>query len=417
MAINLDKIKVEPVYDYFERADVSSVLSRCHPLGDRKAIGARIAYAASYRGEWLGVLLFDQPADRNKHREARIGWNSTQVVERRKHIANNSRFALLPKYQGVANLASKILSLVCARISEDWRKQYGVALLAVETYVDPSHNDNQGTCYTAAGWEQLGLSSGYLKTDGERTHGKWYFLKALHADSYRALSSDIPHALLTGVKDVSGKSNNNYVLDAAKIDLKGLQKVLSQIKDPRRRQARKYELVPLLSLCICAVVSGYTQYRQIADWISKLPLKERVRFGLPADHLPHETTISNFLSGIDSEQLRAVLTNWLLTTFNSKKIKTISLDGKAIRASSSQTHEQHGFLNVFAHELGIVINQIPTAKGGAEKIAARKILKNDQLLDNKIILADAIHTDAEFVKTIVKKTPNTYSLLRIIKNL
>jgi hypothetical protein len=418
MAIDIDKIKVEPVYDYFDRAEVSSVLSRCHPLGEKKAMGHRISYAASYRGEWVAVLMFDKAVDRNKHREARIGWSSEQVASRRKHIANNSRFLVLPKYQGIPNLASKILSMVSARISEDWRKRYGIVLLALETYVDPEHNENDGSCYKASGWENLGYSTGYLNPNGERTHSKWYFLKPLHKDSYAALSSELPHALLTGVKEVSGKSNNNYVLDASKIKLKELQKDLEQITDPRSEMGRRYEFVPLLSLCISAVLSGYTQYRQIADWIAKLSAEDRVKFGLPGDRVPHETTIGNFLASIDPIELNRVLTNWLLKTYNKNdKIKTISLDGKALRATSSEASEQKAFLNVFAHELGIVINHVPTEKGGGEKIAAQDVLKNDNLLNGKVVLADAIHTDRNFIQALEKKTPRMSSLLKTIKNL
>ena len=112
-----------------------------------------MCYAAGYRGEYIAVLLFDISVKRNKHREARIGWSAAQAASRNQHIANNSRYLILPRYQGIKNLASKILSMVTDRISDDWLKQYGIPLLAVETYVDPEHNDNQGSCYLAAGWE------------------------------------------------------------------------------------------------------------------------------------------------------------------------------------------------------------------------------------------------------------------------
>ena len=403
MKLDLNKIRVEPVYDYFDRADVDTVLSRCHPLGKKKAIGNRISYAASYRGEWVAVLVFDKAVDRNKHRETEIGWSKDQVVERRKHIANNSRFAVINKFRGVKNLASKVLSLVSNRISADWMRQYGVPLLALETYVDPEYHGNDGGCYKAAGWKNLGLSTGHLKSNGERTHGKWYFLKPLHRDSYKALRSELPHALVTGVKPVPKKSNNNFVLDASKINLEDLRKDLEQIRDPRGKQGRIYRFVPLLSLCISAVLSGHTQYRQIADWISKLPAEDRARFGLPGNRVPSETTISKFLRKIEPVQLNKTLTHWLLKTYDNNSIRTISLDGKAQRASSSAAREQKCFLNVFAHELGIVVNHLPTKKGSGEKSEARAVVKNSKLLEDKIILADAIHTDREFVKTLEKK--------------
>ena len=415
MKVDLNQIRVKPIFDYFGRADISTVLSRCHPLGDKKAIGRRISYAASYKGVWVAVAMFDKAVDRNKYREQAIGWNQTQLKERLKHVANNSRFVVLPKYAGTENLASKVLSLISDRISKDWLKRYGDPLLALETYVDPEYHQNEGTCYKAAGWQNLGLSSGYEVSKGERTHGKWYFLKALHKDSYQALSADLPNALLSGIKPVSRESNNNFVLDTSRIDLKSLQKDLAQIKDPRKQQGVRYPLVPFLSLCISAVVSGYTQYRQIADWISKLPSADRVKFGMPGDQSPCESTISKFLRKIDPVELNTVLTKWLLKTYDSKQIKTISLDGKLLRATSSDPKEQVAFLNVYAHELGIVIAQLPTKKGAGEKKEARKVVAENEIIAGKIVLADALHTDQRIIELLEKKTANSYSRSKVIK--
>jgi hypothetical protein len=334
------------------------------------------------------------------------------------HVANNSRYLLAPQYAGTKNLASKILSLVTDRLSADWMRRYGIPLLAVETYVDPKHNDNEGTCYTAAGWENLGYSSGYQAYGEERTHSKWYFLKELNSNSFGALRSEIPHALLTGVKDVSGKSNNNYVLDASKFNLKSLQNDLSSINDPRSRQGLRYRFIPFLSLCIAATISGHTQYRQIADWIAKLPAPERARFGLPGDCVPDETTISQFLRKIDPEQLQTVLSSWLLKTYQKEaQFGTVTLDGKALRATSSNTDEQKAFLNVFASELGIVIEHKPTSKGGGEKNTAKEVLRSTIDLKGKVVLADAIHTDRKMIEEIKKKAPRMSSLSKAIREI
>jgi hypothetical protein len=402
--VDFAKLKLIKVTDYFDRADVESLLSRYHPLGEKRAIGRRMSYAASYRGEWLGVVIFDIPVKKNKLREERVGWGKQQRDNRIQHIANNSRFLIIPEYAGVKNLASKILSMATDRISDDWFKDYGIPLLAVETYVDPTHNDNQGTCYLASGWERLGYSTGYQTKGEERTHSKWYFLKMLHKDSAAALSAEIPHALLTGVKSVSAESNNNYVLDASRVKLQDLKNDLAQIPDPRGKQGQSYKFVPFLSACICAVISGHTQYRQIADWIKKLPATERVRFGLPGNKTPHETAVSYLLSKIDPTILQSVLSTWLLKTYKKDvSFETISADGKAVRATSSDPKEQKGFLNVFANQLGIVIDHIPTKKGSGEKAAIRAYVDSQDTLEGKVIIADAIHTDRELIKGLEKK--------------
>jgi hypothetical protein len=93
--IDFDKLKVKLIRDYFERADAETLLSRYHPRGARKAIGNRLCYSISYRGEWIAILLFDAAVKKNKHREMRIGWSDAQREHRLVHIAN---MILIPKY-------------------------------------------------------------------------------------------------------------------------------------------------------------------------------------------------------------------------------------------------------------------------------------------------------------------------------
>jgi hypothetical protein len=122
------------------------------------------------------------------------------------------------------------------------------------------------------------------------------------------------------------------------------------------------------------------------------------------DMTPIEGTVANLLRQIDPEQLGTALTEYLRKTFPRRdNYKFILLDGKSLRGTDSETSKQVGFLNVFASELGIVIDQIPCQKGGGEKIAARKFLDKSQDLAGKIVIADAIHTDSKFVEALEKK--------------
>lgn len=417
--IDLDKIKVRLATSAWDVDDIKESLSNYHPLGCNRAKGQRMYYVATYNGYWVAVLVFDAAVRANKMREETIGWNRVQRSTRLQHVANNSRFLVSRAFQGTPNVASKVLSLTAARISKDWMRRYGIPLLALETYVDPEHNKNDGTCYAAAGWSKLGLSSGYQAYGKERTHGKWYFLKALHPQSYEALRSPIPHALMTGVKEVSGESNNNFVLDASKFDIKSLQRALSAaVEDPRTKHGIRYTFLPLLSLCVAAAVSGHTQYRQIADWIRAIPAPERASFGLRGDSTPNETTIGNFLRSIDPEQLNKALTGWLKETYphHVNGYERIILDGKALRATASNTSDQVGFLNVFAADLGIVIEQLPCLKGGGEKIAAQQFVDSctEAELQGKVVLADAIHTDSQLISRLQKKRLSISSLSKII---
>jgi hypothetical protein len=106
--IDFDNFKVKLITDYFELADAEAMLSRYHPLGVRKAIGSRLWYSVSCRGEWMAILLFDGAVKRNRRREMHIGWSEAQRSGRLVHIANNSRYLLSPQYADTKDLASKI---------------------------------------------------------------------------------------------------------------------------------------------------------------------------------------------------------------------------------------------------------------------------------------------------------------------
>jgi hypothetical protein len=71
----------------------------------------------------------------------------------------------------VRNLASKILSLVARRVAADWPEQYGIEPYLLETLVDGTRF--HGTCYRAAGWIELGSTTGRGRMDREhRRHGQ-----------------------------------------------------------------------------------------------------------------------------------------------------------------------------------------------------------------------------------------------------
>jgi hypothetical protein len=56
------------------------------------------------------------------------------------------------------NLASKILSLACHRLADDWNERYGYSPVLLETFIE---NDRfQGTCYKAANWISVGQTKG-----------------------------------------------------------------------------------------------------------------------------------------------------------------------------------------------------------------------------------------------------------------
>ena len=89
--------------------------------------------------------------------------------------------------------------------------------------------------------------------------------------------------------------------------------------------------------------------------------------------------------------------------------EALAHEGKNLRTWFQQSDRclsyQVGFLNVFAADLGIVIEQLPCLKGAGEKIAAQQFVdsRTEAELKGKVILADAIHTDSQLISRLEKK--------------
>jgi hypothetical protein len=154
----LEAVTVRLIEDS-ERERFDEELVAKHYLKNANAVGRVLRYVAEYRGQWVALLLFSSPAFHIKLRDQWLQWPPRQVKERRHLIAQNARFLVLAAPGQWPNLASRVLKLVCARLPQDWQAHFGYPVRIVETFVDAQRF--RGTCYKAAGWQQLGPTQGY----------------------------------------------------------------------------------------------------------------------------------------------------------------------------------------------------------------------------------------------------------------
>ena len=138
----------------------NATMATYHPLGYQRAFGARQQYwILSHAGSEpvrLGGLLFAAAAQKLQARDTWIGWDATIRARFRARIVNNSRFLILPRVH-IPHLASHVLALAARRIRADWQARYGFAPVLLETFVEQPW---RGTCYAAANWECVGVTTG-----------------------------------------------------------------------------------------------------------------------------------------------------------------------------------------------------------------------------------------------------------------
>jgi len=164
------------------------LLQRYHYLGHRTCVGENLKYLARDRqGRPVACLLFGSAAWKAAARDHWIGWQPPQRLRNLHLLTNNMRFLVVP-WAKVPHLASHVLAQVAARLSADWQAKYGHPIYLVETFVECERF--RATCYRAAGWNLVGLTTGRTRNDqgtGRRVPLKAIYVRPLRPDAPRRL--------------------------------------------------------------------------------------------------------------------------------------------------------------------------------------------------------------------------------------
>ncbi len=130
---------------------------RYHYLKYQKPFGYTLRYFIESKQGPLGCILFAGAAKSMGARDSWIGWTPKQRLRNLAWVINNSRFLIFP-WVAVKNLASHALGQVSRQISNHWQERWGYRPVLMETFVDPARY--QGTCYKAANWQYVGMTTG-----------------------------------------------------------------------------------------------------------------------------------------------------------------------------------------------------------------------------------------------------------------
>lgn len=165
-------LDLQEVRDRQERQLFRELVGRYHYRGYAVAYGAQLCYlvfVSQPHRQVVGCLRFSSAAWRMSARDRWIGWDESGRSRNLQRVVNNSRFLLLP-WVRIRNLASRVLSQAARQVVVDWRARYGVDPVLLETLVDAQRFS--GTCYRAANWIEVGVTTGRGRMDrAHRRHG------------------------------------------------------------------------------------------------------------------------------------------------------------------------------------------------------------------------------------------------------
>ena len=161
----LGPIEIREVLRSPEEATVNGLLEEHHYLGYTTPVGERLKYLVSAQGRPLGCFVWSSAPRHLGPRDRHLGWSAEARKRNIRFVAYQTRFLILP-WVRVPHLASHLLGRMARQLSSDWQRVYAHPVHFTETFVDTERN--RGTCYRAANWVELGLTTGRGKAD--RTH-------------------------------------------------------------------------------------------------------------------------------------------------------------------------------------------------------------------------------------------------------
>lgn len=140
-----------------EEALFNSLLEQYHYLGYTQPVGEHLKYTFYAQDRPIACLSWSSAPRHLGSRDRFIGWGPQARLQNIRLLAYNSRFLILP-WVSVEHLASHLLARMAKVLCLDWQRVYGHPLYFLETFIDPQRF--RGTCYVAANWIRLGVTTG-----------------------------------------------------------------------------------------------------------------------------------------------------------------------------------------------------------------------------------------------------------------
>ena len=343
--IDLGHVVVRPIVSD-EKAAFTTLLDRHHYLGSAPLIGHSIQYLACVQDRWLALLVFAAAALKSRPRDQWIGWPPCLHWQRLHLLANNTRFLILPGCSQ-PNLASKVLSLCAKRIAADWQRCYGYPLLLLETFVDPARFT--GTCYRAAGWQELGLTRGFRKSNTryvQHDRPKRILVRSLH-----------PQARAILARPMLAPTYQKGAVPQLRLNTKQTDSLFTyvvRLTDPRHLQGQRHTRRALTAIMFCATLCGARGYEAISDWAQHVSQPMRRRLGCTKRGgryiVPSRSTLYRFINAVDPWEVDQLLGLWL-ATFGGED-PGIAIDGKTMRGTAKDPRNQTHVLSAVTHDEG-----------------------------------------------------------------
>ncbi len=171
------------------------------------------------------------------------------------------------------------------------------------------------------------------------------------------------------------------------------------VRDPRQAKKVEHDLVDLLVVAVCAVLSGADTFVEIEAW-GKEKLDWLRKYLRLEQGIPCHDTFGRVFAAIDADEFAAAFLRWVGHVVPAlAKDEVVAIDGKTSRRSGKAGATPLHLVSAFAAQAGLVLGQRATAAKSNEKTAIPELLAT-LALEGCIVTIDAMGTQPNIAQAI-----------------
>ena len=185
----------------------------------------------------------------------------------------------------------------------------------------------------------------------------------------------------------------------------GFDEYFADLKDPRGSISRRHDLLEILTIALCAVLSGGQTAVDMARF-AEAKQDFLGRFLELKNGIPSHDTFSRVFRRLDPDQFRACFRKFA-TRIGNASSGVIAIDGKVMRRSFNRTTARSALRMVSAWccERRMVLAQVATSARANEIAAVSRVLEMLSLTGS-IVTTDARNCQREIARQIIRQGGN-----------
>lgn len=182
-----------------------------------------------------------------------------------------------------------------------------------------------------------------------------------------------------------------------------LFEALHGISDPRKKRGVRHNFHSILKLVIFGFCSRLVCLEHIVEFASHCWSVIQEPLGFNREAPPDATTIGRVLKKVNREELEEVFREWVSTKLTEKEIDA-SVDGKALRNVCDKNGNPIYMVNVFAHDVQMVLAQAEIPKKKGESTTLKTMLEGlfDKYPGLRLLTGDAAFNGRDLCKEIAR---------------